>query len=304
MALDPGQVPDVAQRILAMREQEQFRLNRICAYMRGHHDSVYVPNGAKNEYKWLLRRSVVNFLPLVVSVISENLHVDGYLPTNPEGEVSDPAVSGSNVAGPDPADPWSIFHANRMQARQHALHRAVAKYGVAYTVVLPGTMAGADGSTVPQPVIRPVSPRRITALYADDVDDEWPVYAVEERLIRSDKGAVRMVWLYDDENRYTLVGKENESALYWPGQDSSLMTAGWLDAPDAMPVIEGHGLGVCPVVRFLHDLDLDGEMDVSGEAEPLIPLQDQINTTTFNLLMAQQYAAFRQRWVTRSEEHT
>jgi hypothetical protein len=298
MALTPDQVPDVAQRILAMREREQVRLERISAYMRGYHDSVYVPHGAKNEYKWLLRRSVVNFLPLVVSVISENLHVDGYLPTNPEGEVSDPAVSGSNVAGPDPADPWSIFHANRMQARQHALHRAVAKYGVAYTVVLPGTMAGADGSTVPQPVIRPVSPRRLTALYADDVDDEWPVYAVEERLIRSDKGAVRMVWLYDDENRYTLVGKENESALYWPGQDSSLMTAGWLDAPDAMPVIEGHGLGVCPVVRFLHDLDLDGEMDVSGEAEPLIPLQDQINTTTFNLLMAQQYAAFRQRWVT------
>src|ERR1039458_1268754 len=176
MALDPDQVPDVAQRILAMREREQVRLERISAYMRGYHDSVYVPHGAKNEYKWLLRRSVVNFLPLVVSVISENLHVDGYLPTNPEGEVSDPAVSGSNVAGPDPADPWSIFHANRMQARQHALHRTVAKYGVAYTVVLPGTMAGADGSTVPQPVIRPVSPRRITALYADDVDDEWPVF--------------------------------------------------------------------------------------------------------------------------------
>ena len=52
------------------------------------------------------------------------------------------------------------------------------------------------------------------------------------------------------------------------------------------------------MVRFLHDVDLDGEMDVSGEVEPLIPLQDQINTTTFNLLMAQQYAAFRQRWVT------
>ena len=59
-----------------------------------------------------------------------------------------------------------------------------------------------------------------------------------------------------------------------------------------------HGLGVCPVVRYLHEIDLDGEMDVSGDVEPLIRLQDQINTTTFNLLMAQQYGAFRQRWVT------
>ena len=149
MTLSPDQVPGVASRVLAMREREQARLERISQYMRGHHDSVYVPNGAKKEYRWLLRRSVVNFLPLVVAVITENLHVDGYLPTNPEGEVTDPAAAGSDAAKADPANPWSIFHANRMQARQHALHRAVAKYGIAYTVVLPGTMAAADGSDGP-----------------------------------------------------------------------------------------------------------------------------------------------------------
>ena len=59
---------------------------------------------------------------------------------------------------------------------------------------------------------------------------------------------------------------------------------------------ERHDLGVCPVVRYVNRVDLDGK--VIGEVEPLIPLQDQINLTTFGLLMAQQYAAFRQRWVT------
>ena len=148
------------------------------------------------------------------------------------------------------------------------------------------------------PVIRPVSPRRLTALYADDVDDEWPVYAVEERTLRNDKGAIRTVFLYDDMCRYTLVGKQDDPRLYWPDQAGDHLGAGWEDIPSGMPQIEEHGLGVCPVVRFLHDVDLDGEMDVSGEVEPLIPLQDQVNTVTFNLLMAQQYAAFRQRWVT------
>src|ERR1700761_630579 len=165
MTLTPDQAPGVASRVLAMREREQNRLARISAYMRGQHDSVYVPRGAREEYQWLLRRSVVNFLPLVVAVISENLHVDGYLPTNAEDEVSDPAGASAGAVKTDPSDPWSIWHANRMQARQHGLHRAVAKYGVAYTVVLPGD---------PQPVVRPVSPKRLTALYADDVDDEWP----------------------------------------------------------------------------------------------------------------------------------
>jgi hypothetical protein len=288
MALSPDQVPDVATRVLAMREREQYRLRRISDYMRGKHASVYVPNGARSEYRWLLERSVVNFLPLVVSVISQNLHVDGYLPVHVDGDAADSTTTGSSSPEKDPANPWSIWLANRMNARQHGLHRAVVKYGVAYTVVLPGD---------PQPVMRPVSPRRMTALYADDVDDEWPVYAVEERVIRNDKGAIRQIWFYDDNCRYTLVGKENDPRLYWP-DDSSLLGSGWEGVPSGEPMIEEHGLGVCPVVRFLHDVDLDGEMDVSGEVEPLIPLQDQVNTTTFNTLMAQQYAAFRQRWVT------
>lgn len=298
MTLTPDQVPDVAQRVLAMREREQGRLRRISDYMRGYHDSVYVPNGARSEYKWLLQRSVVNFLPLVVAVIAENLHVDGYLPTNPEGEATDPAAAGSGTAKQDPANPWSIWHANRMQARQHGLHRAVAKYGIAYTVVLPGTMQGPGGEEITQPVIRAVSPRRITALYQDDVDDEWPVYAAEERTLRSDKGAIRTVYLYDDENRYTLVGKQDDPRLYWPDQAGELLGGGWGDITSGMAKIEAHGLGVCPVVRYLHEIDLDGEMDVSGEVEPLMPLQDQVNTSTFNGLMSQQYAAFRQRWVT------
>jgi hypothetical protein len=300
MALTPEQVPETATKILAMRELEQQRLGRIGAYMRGRHDSVYVPHGAKQEYKWLLHRSVVNFLPLVVSVISQNLHVDGYIPMNITGEGSSAAPA---EAMADPSNPWALWHANRMQARQHALHRAVAKYGIAYTVVLPGTLPGADGETeasTAAAVIRPVSPRRLTALYADDVDDEWPVYAVEERIVRSAKGKVRIVWLYDEQNRYTLAGKPDEATLDWP-QNAAVLTAldgGWDALSGGKPVVEEHGLGVCPVVRYLHDLDLDGEMDVSGEVEPLIPLQDQVNTTTFNILMAQQYAAFRQRWVT------
>jgi hypothetical protein len=62
--------------------------------------------------------------------------------------------------------------------------------------------------------------------------------------------------------------------------------------------ISVHYLGVCPVVRFLFEADLDGEEDCSGEIEPIIPIQDQINFDTFNLMMSEQYAAIRQRWVT------
>jgi hypothetical protein len=57
-------------------------------------------------------------------------------------------------------------------------------------------------------------------------------------------------------------------------------------------------MNMCPVVRFLYETDLDGEDDCTGEIEPLIPIQDQINFDTFNLMISTQFAAFRQRWVT------
>ena len=52
------------------------------------------------------------------------------------------------------------------------------------------------------------------------------------------------------------------------------------------------------MVRFLYEVDLDGEDDCSGEIEPIMPIQDQINFDTFNLMISTQFAAFRQRWVT------
>jgi hypothetical protein len=244
-----------ARRLLKLREAEQPRLQRIADYMAGRHASVYVPAGARAEYRWLIERAKVKILPLVVTVVSQNMYVDGYRP------------KGSD----DNASPWSVWQANRLDARQHGVHRAALTYGASYVVVMPGK---------PVPVITPFSPRRLTALYADPVNDEWPIYAIEDRIENTAKGKRRVVRVYDDQARYTLTGNADGSALT-------------LDENGVMR----HGMGVCPVVRFVNSDDLDGD-GVIGEVEPLIDAQDQLNMTTFNLLMAQQYAAFRQRWVT------
>ncbi|WP_245738357.1 phage portal protein [Streptomyces sparsogenes] len=245
-----------ARHLLEMREGEQTRLQKIADYMCGKHSSVYVPRGARAEYRWLIERARVNILPLVVTVVAQNMYVDGYRP----------AGSDENAA------PWRVWQANRMDARQHGIHRSVLTYGAAYAVVMPGK---------PVPVITPFSPRRMTAVYADSVNDEWPIYGVEERLENTKDGKRRIVRLYDDRARYTLVGKPDGSQLKPDGADWGME----------------HRLGVCPIVRYVNTQDLDGD-GVIGEVEPLFDVQDQLNMTTFNLLMAQQYAAFRQRWVT------
>ena len=245
-----------ARHLLKLREGEQGRLEKIANYMCGRHSSVYVPRGARAEYRWLIERARVNILPLVVTVVAQNMYVDGYRP----------AGSDEN------AEPWKVWQANRMDARQHGIHRSVLTYGAAYAVVMPGK---------PVPVITPFSPRRMTAVYADSVNDEWPIYGVEDRLENTKDGKRRVVRVYDDQARYTLVGQADGSGLQ----------------PDQGDWAMKHGLGVCPIVRYVNTQDLDGD-GVIGEVEPLFDVQDQLNMTTFNLLMAQQYAAFRQRWVT------
>lgn len=152
---------------------------------------------------------------------------------------------------------WGAWQANRMDARQIGVHRAAVAYGTAYVTVLPGD---------PMPVIRGVSPRAMTVVDGDE-DDDWPRYALQKR---------RSGWrLYDDQARYDLV--ENE--------DGALMVVG----------VAEHGIGVCPVVVVRETDDLDSPS--CGVVEPLMPLQDQINVTTWGLLVAQHYGAFRQRYV-------
>lgn len=162
---------------------------------------------------------------------------------------------------------WDVWQRNGMDARQIGVHRAASAYGASYIIVLPGT---------PVPVMRGVSPRNMTVAYGND--DVWPEVALEKR----NDGT----WRLFDETSVYMFKKEN---------DSERVT--FLGAQD-------HGADVCPVIRFRETNDLDDE--VIGEVEPLIQLQDQINVTTFGLLVAQHYGAFRQRyilgWVAESEE--
>ena len=164
---------------------------------------------------------------------------------------------------------WHIWNRNRMDRRQVGVHRASGAFGASYVTVLPGDTA---------PVLRGVSPRYMTTLYGQD--DEWPMWALERR--RTTDG---QLWrLFDDTH------------VYWVGSDRFGGELTYISA-------EAHNAGVCPVVRFVPADDLDDP--VTGDVEPLIPLQDQINVTTFGLQVAQHYGAFRQRavigWVAKSE---
>ena len=290
MIIDPQDVSDIATSTLIMRDAEQSRLRYVGRYMRGKHDPPYAPRGVNAEYRWIMKKARRNFLPLIVSVISQNLHVDGYRPTG---------TTTNEVAAPQKPNPgWDAFRANRMISRQHGIHRSVVKYGSAYMVVLPGQLSTDEEQEQDVPVMRPVSPRRMTALYADDVDDEWPQFAIEVRTVKLPRNRSQVyVSVYDEESRYILASRQLDGSVSISNYNLSLAELGD-PLLNGQPPVATHSMGICPIVRFLYEADLDGEDDCSGEIEPIIPIQDQINFDTFNLMMSEQYAAIRQRWVT------
>lgn len=259
--LDAADVPDIAK---AMHEQlvtERRRLDRIDRYLAGEQDKPYQPKSANDEYRKLAARSVSNLLPMVLSSQAQRLFIEGYRPGTPV----------LNEAGQaEPTLAWRAWQANGMDRRQAAIFRAALAYGWSYAVVTPGD---------PLPVMRGVGPRQMHAVYFDPAEDDFPEHALQVRrtFTKDGKRAVS-VWLYDDAQRWSVDLVEGR--------------------PEVIEV-SAHDLGVCPVVRFTDRMDLEGR--AFGQVEPLIPMQDRINQTTFDLLLAQTYGAFKVRTVSGME---
>jgi len=154
---------------------------------------------------------------------------------------------------------WEWWQANQMDARQKPLYEAVAVYGYAWMMV-----SGSDSGT---PSMSPKSPRTWYCEIADP-DDDWPTYAVRRR--------GENVTLVDAEAFYTL--KKPTSSTRWGVVD-----------------VAPHGLGVCPFVQYRNAWNIDGHP--VGEVERLIPVQDRLNQTVFDLLVAQTFAAAPQKYI-------
>lgn len=164
--------------------------------------------------------------------------------------------------------PWTTWHANGFDQRQVPVHRAAIGYGYAYTTALPGlSPAGA-----PRSVLRGVSPQRMYAVYEDPAADDWPIYALQVDPMRGGKCDVKV---YDDQRVHLLQMKDSATFTYISTKE--------------------HGAGVCPVIRYTNQLDLDGR--TPGEVEPFIPVASRIDKTQFDRLMVQHFNSWKVRYI-------
>lgn len=169
---------------------------------------------------------------------------------------------------PEDTAAWTVWQRNGLDARQIAIHRGALAHGLSYATVLPGE---------PVPKIRGVSARKMVSFYQDVADDEWPMFSIRGEIIN---GKSRTSWrfrLYDETAVYTFDAKDAT------GDGLTFVT------------FDEHNVGVCPVVRFANEIDLDGRTD--GEVEPYIDIAARIDQDTFDRLVVQRFGAWLVRYI-------
>lgn len=247
MVMKPADVLELANDLLIPGwTQERAKLDEIDKWYRWAPDKVRVPASADLEEKYLRDLAETPWLALVVTTVAQQL----------VGEL----VRSSERA--DVTTVWTPWLRNRMPSRQRAIHRAALAYGYAYTTVMPGDTGA---------VIRGYSPRDMFAVYADPVEDEYPMYYMRVR------GNHRVI--VDEEAAYTLGVQDGRVQFI----DHSR-----------------HNAGVAPAVRYSNQIDLEGR--TPGEVEPFIPLAKRINKTTFDRLLVQHHSSWKVRTATGLED--
>jgi hypothetical protein len=248
----------LAAEMLAIINNDHERLIRIDDYLHGRHDDPYMPQNADGEYRLLATRAISNWMPLLVGTPAQALYVDSFRPSR------------STAADAAKSPEWEHWQESRLDARQQAVHRGALAYGHSFTLTekLKSGKIRTKG----------LSPLRTAALYEDAANDYDPYAALHILSMPS--------------------GKTKGKARVWDGKREYQITFEGMLKDQKIQVLnqKSHGAPECPVTRFAAQVDLEGR--TLGVIEPLIPIQNRINQTVFDLLVAQTYGSFKVRWVT------
>lgn len=251
----------LASELLTIIHEDADRLERVDNYLHGIHDEPYMPRTADAEYQLLAKRAISNWMPLLVGTPAQALYVDGFRP-------------GRKGADERRTPEWEHWQYSRLDARQAAVHRASLTYGHSFTV----TEKDKKGKIH----TKGLSPLRTAALYEDAANDHDPFAAltiISYPSELSDKKVKGRARLWDSTHSYEI----RFEAIHGEQKIS-------------VSKKRSHGAPECPVTRFASTVDLEGR--TIGVVEPMIPLQNRINQTVFDLLVAQTYGSFKVRWAT------
>lgn len=257
--VDEALLIDKARMMLAEASKKRERLARVDIMLQSKPDSSFLES---------LRPA--HTAPDSEKALVARLSVTPILDLIVSSTAQQMVLEGVNVSGDEAgARMFTPWERNGLVSRQFSLWYSMLAYGEAYTLTLPGEIQGNDAAPA---WIGAFSPKKMQVFFDDPVDSEFPVLALRHSRLSANEIRVR---LYDQYYATDIV---------FDGRDAAVLR------------VQEHGMGVCPVVRFSNELDLDG---VSvGEVEKYQLVAQRFYKSTQDRLLAQHYNSWKIRYAT------
>lgn len=251
-------------RLNGLLERQRARVGVFEQYYRGDHPLLFATSRFRRAFGNLFGEFSDNWCDLVVDASVERLQVQGF------------RFGGQRTS----TKAWDIWQANNLDADSLLAHTEAVKCGEAFLIVAPNDEGELPQISVEHPaqvVVQhePGSRRRRTAALKRWVGDDNYVYAT--------------LYLPDGILKYRSEKPLHESdwsSLKWRVRDAAVRNE----------------LGVVPVIPLRNNPSLvwGGQSDI----EKVIPLQNAVNKLFADMIVASEYAGFRQRWATGIEVPT
>jgi hypothetical protein len=265
------------------------RYRKAERYYKGDHDLAFATEKFKNAFGSMFREFALNLCPAVCDAVRDKLKVREFRVEQGGGTLS--------------TDAWRIWQANRMGRRSGEVHKEAVKNGDAYVIVWPNARG--------EVTIYPNKAGMCTAVY----DEETPgrvLWAAKHW--RTPDKRVRLNLFYPDriEKYISKAASENtlpdakefvaygESKVQGPKskvestEGSKEMRAGMPAPPVEGSFVVPNPYGVVPVFHFANNADIGAAGQ--SELEAAMPVQDALNKSVLDMLVAMEFASYRQRW--------
>jgi len=264
-----GSSPWWIDRLSKVLDNRAAPMRKYEEYYRGKHPMLYAGSKYRAAFGNLFSGFADNFCGLVVDAVEQRLDIEGFRMGSDESLKAD-------------ADAWRIWQSNNLDARSQIAHTEALVKGETSVLI----WVDPDDSDQVQITVQDAlqmaigydraTGQRLAALkrFVQDDGSTWFTLYLPDRIEKYQtlpKGASNAMLKF---GRYALEQRQT------PGEN-------W---PLPNPI------GVVPVVPLLNLPHFDGTG--TSEIASVIPLQNALNKLFLDMLVASEYAAFRQRWAT------
>lgn len=252
---------DIEQALDAIRMRLPV-YERAERYYNGQHDLAFATEKFENTFGSLFREFALNLCPVICDAVRDKLRVTGF---SVERSAS-PAVG--ELAR-------SIWRRAGLASRSGEVHKEALRCGDAYISVWPDAAGRAS--------IYPERASSVTVVYDTEVAGSIRFAA---KLWTDPQKHIRLNLLYADRVERYISGVTQ-------GGSPKVSDMRPLD-DGASPAIVANPYGRVPVFHFANNADIGAEG--RSEIESAMPVQDGLNKSVLDMLVAMEFSAFRQRW--------